>query len=356
MIRRAAVALAVAAVALGATIALRAERIVAGEDASVRVEVAIAPDVALGDLEATWRARLRGHPLTIELAGSGEPGLVVEVRVGGVRRSDAERVARALDQRGSLAFRWVAADTEVARAWYARFRDGVRPGGVRAEIDHWSGPDGSTDDYYLRGDDRQAVLDALARDAADLPVSPDLELMFEDIQPPDDDRSRSPYVRTYLVERATILTQADVAEASIGVDPYTSRPQVQLDFTRAGGRAFGEATASRTGAKLAIVRDDVVASAPVVMSAIPGGRAVVTMSVGSPQAQRDEAEALVASLGGGGDAAPLPAGLRARVVAIDDEPSPPWLPRLVIALGAGLLAWLLVPVLARRGCLAARLR
>src|SRR5690606_10539943 len=111
--------------------------------------------------------------------------------------------------------------------------------------------------------------------------------------------------RTYFLERAVRLTGSSIANAMMGYDPNTNRPNVLLDFNRYGGRMFGDVTSKIVGMKFATILDDKVKSAPVINEAIRGGRASISMGGSDPQVQEQEADALVAVLKTGSLPAPL---------------------------------------------------
>jgi hypothetical protein len=185
---------------------------------------------------------------------------------------------------------------------------GDLPPGVERDLDTWSRPDGTrATAVYLRATDPDALRAAIAL----LPEDPAARVLVEEVALRDARPDRDPhYLRTHVVARAPVLDGGDVERAEVTRSPYDDRPQVTLSFTRHGGEVFGAWTAAHVGDKLAIVFDDRVQSAPVIDSAIYGGRAVIAMGMlGDPAAA---ARALAGSLGHG---PPLPAGLRAELVA-----------------------------------------
>lgn len=85
-----------------------------------------------------------------------------------------------------------------------------------------------------------------------------------------------------------------VASSSIGM------PEVGLEFTREGTKRFAKVTSDNVGKRLAILLDDKVISAPVIRSAIKGGRAVI-----QGQFTSDEVQRLSRQLSGGALPVPL---------------------------------------------------
>ena len=116
---------------------------------------------------------------------------------------------------------------------------------------------------------------------------------------------RKPYWRTYYLNRAVELGGDGVAKASVVTNPTTNRPEVIIDFTRWGGRRFGELTGAAVGRKMAIILDDRVNSAPTIQTRIDGGSSSITMGGGTRQHQQAEAEDLVNVLRTGSLPAPL---------------------------------------------------
>lgn len=73
-----------------------------------------------------------------------------------------------------------------------------------------------------------------------------------------------------------VLTRDDVVNAEPGVDDYSNRPILFVTLHADGASRFASFTGAHVGEYLAIAIDDVVASAPRIQSAIPGGRVQIT--------------------------------------------------------------------------------
>jgi preprotein translocase subunit SecD len=100
--------------------------------------------------------------------------------------------------------------------------------------------------------------------------------------------------------RAAAITGKDVGDASVKMDQQMGRPYVALTFTPQGAKTFEELTGRIVGRKLAIALDGRVLSAPVVMSAIRGGKAQITLGGWSgPREQRAQADAIAVALTAG---------------------------------------------------------
>ena len=106
--------------------------------------------------------------------------------------------------------------------------------------------------------------------------------------------------RLHCLEPRAIITGADVADASVVVDPYSGSPVVSATLTDAAAGQFGDATAANVGRQLAIVLDGEIVSAPVIQSAIRGGQIQITFGALDGFAERnDEANGLVQVLRAG---------------------------------------------------------
>lgn len=340
MIRAALIGLGVAALTLGAAIGLRAERLLGPPDAAIELVATVPGDASLDACDRAWRARLRGYQVQMQVLSARDDTTIVGFAVRGAAPRDAAGLADALVRPGSLGFHWVDSDAAVARDWFQRLdpaRGPARADGVAAATDAWSDDRGAArEDVYLTGPTPAAITAALAEVAPDAPVPSGRALVFERVAPRPD-APTAPAYRSYLVEAAPILTQADVAGARVAANQFDGRPEVELTWSDHAGTVFGDQTAARVGAKLAIVIDGEVASAPVVHGAIRGGRAVISMGGGDPIARAGEAFALARSLDGGGKL--VPPGVTARVVGVRaGDASSPWLVRGGLAALAGFVA------------------
>lgn len=76
----------------------------------------------------------------------------------------------------------------------------------------------------------------------------------------------------FFVDAQPVVTQADVESVEVALDPSMGTHYVLARLDVEGARRFEVATAALVQRRLAIIVDDVVVSAPVVMSKIAGGR------------------------------------------------------------------------------------
>lgn len=111
--------------------------------------------------------------------------------------------------------------------------------------------------------------------------------------------------RTYLLLRRTELDNEQIAEAEAQKDELSGGWSVAIRFTSRGAAIFEQVTAANIRKRLAIMLDGEVKSAPVIMSAIAGGRAVITMGLGNPEESERESRQLEMTLRSGALAAPI---------------------------------------------------
>ncbi|MEO8704855.1 MAG: protein translocase subunit SecD [Kofleriaceae bacterium] len=148
----------------------------------------------------------------------------------------------------------------------------------------------------------QKYMEQLSKDAQ-FKIPDDHQLAYEFNEP--DSKDRKPYWRSYYLFRAVRLTGTSIKSAQGSFEPNTGRPVVLLDFNRYGGRVFGDITSQIVGQKLATILDDKVKSAPIINTAIRGGRASITMGGADPDRQVKERDGLVNVLRTGSLPAPL---------------------------------------------------
>jgi hypothetical protein len=257
-------------------------------------------------LEAVLRGRSDGYVW--------RDGEAFEIAVPGVPRDEIEITAKRIaGAEEGLAFREVVQLPEMQSV----------PGALE---DMWGDDAGRRHvDYYLMASTR----DELAANVATISLPPGLRFAFE---------HTAKGWRSYVVRDEVELDGWSVASATPSVDPNTNRPLVLLDFDAEGARRFGVLTSRIAGNKLAIMVRGDIKSAPVIMSAIRGGRASIMMgSLGTyediEREQRDLVEVL--KLGA------LPAGgkvIDAKYVEPTHSMTRLWFARFAIGIGGGVLA------------------
>jgi len=209
------------------------------------------------------------------------------------------------------------------------------------ELDQWRPEEGlqTHTDFYLYAHDRSAIERALA-DAQRQGWSPPAgtQIAYEQITPSPELRDQRIAWRTYLVSTTVALDGSDVANATGSYDPNTNRPIVMLEFTKKGGRTFGDLTARIQGHKLATMLGGVIKSAPVINGPIRGGRASITMGGSDPVAMEHERNVLVDVLKAG--SLPLGGLLHDGRWVAPAQASRVALAHVLVALFAGALAFL----------------
>lgn len=103
----------------------------------------------------------------------------------------------------------------------------------------------------------------------------------------------------YLLHSRTDITGEDLQDASIQIDPEKQQPYVAFKLTPKGATAFEKFTGEHIGERLAIVLDNIVHSAPVIQSKIPGGNGQITLGRGMGDETMKEAKDLAIVLRAG---------------------------------------------------------
>jgi preprotein translocase subunit SecD len=286
----------------------------------------------------------KGDDIIVELPGDPRDPVMTETR---------EIIA----QTSKLEFKVVDDGSEYMRKLFNHIGSGkedaptdpaARDLGIKIRVDQWRPEEGNTShsDFYLEAYDREDSVPAewaakhgctaavktavlrckvtgqqviqrylfgdpllhskgLVETDPSFKVPDDHQIGFEPIYPDPTAKDQRAMWRTYYLERAVRLTGSGISNAQPSNDPNTGRPVVLLDFNRFGGRLFGDLTAEIVGKKLATILDDKVRSAPIINSAIRGGRASITLGGGDVLRQEREREQLVNVLRTGSLPAPL---------------------------------------------------
>jgi preprotein translocase subunit SecD len=220
------------------------------------------------------RQRLKRAGLVEAKVTQDARGIVI--KLPGLAPADLDRVRRIIGSTGGLEFA-LAHDDEAYAVTLAgqveRDGDAAVPG-VSAGSDSVAPADGPARvEYFVHAAERAPLERYLAAFASMLPPAPDRRLVLEQI-------AATPvapaFWRSHLIGPAE-LDNADLRSAEVIIDHQFDRPQVSLVFSAEGGARFEALTRAHVGDKLAIVIDGEVNSTPVIQSAIPGGRAVITM-------------------------------------------------------------------------------
>lgn len=274
-----------------------------------------------------------------------EKGDDIIVELPGLDDEEVGRVKDIIARTAKLEFKVVADGQPFMNDLYGQVErdEDAKAQGIRGDIDQWVPENGGArhTDFYLMARDRQEqvtvevakdigcyqktlevvggkvscnvngryiidrYLKALAAKDAKFKIPEDYQIGYEYEEPGKEAEDKRPFWRTYYLERAVRLTGSAVSEASRSYDPNTNRPVVLVSFNRFGSRVFGDLTAQVVGRKVATILDDRVKSAPLINSAIYGGRASITMGGNDAARQERDAEDLVSVLKTGSLPAPL---------------------------------------------------
>lgn len=150
-------------------------------------------------------------------------------------------------------------------------------------------------------DDRR--LSQWLRDNGHLPVNRQLLWEYKE------ERGQKPVRQLPMVLKDdVILTGDDINDAQTSMDTERAQAYVALEFKSRGAKVFGEVTAANVGKRFAIVLDGAIRSAPVIQTAILGGRASISMGDGNLDQQFKEAGTLALVLRSGALPAPVIVG------------------------------------------------
>jgi hypothetical protein len=338
------VALSALSIATGAPVGPWLDRVSGAEPRAI-FDVTLPAGADASAVEATWRARLKGRVRSVE-RGATAADRVVTVACDGTDL-DCYEVLPALFRTGVLEVREVHASTRTMRELYARLQTEERPD-IVPEIDVWldDATGAENTDWFVVAADVDAVgtwIDDMIASGKVAPLAEDEDVVFERIG--DYIGDGRPWLRSYVVGGAPVITGVDVVETRATWNPDMEVPQATLTLSDEGARRFGEATARLVGRKVAWIVDGRVVFAPVIAAPIPDGRLDIGPSPGTEDEQMLEIDGLVRLLRGG---PPLPDGIEGDVRdVVPASRAKRWIARGVLAALAAALAWILATLIAR---------
>jgi len=269
--------------------------------------------------DPAWR-RILAERLAASGAALIEDGARLVVETPGVEPDRAVSWVEVATRRFQLELTTVVDGSPLMQALCERV--GVDPRaaelGVVADVDSWvHDPSGRRfTDCYLNADDRGALqiyLRDVARADPSLQPEPGFAIVEELLQRPTGGWStgaEAPTLprrrggtarsaqswRTYYVRTPPEIDRRHFADAAMYWNQMNGRPEVLVTLTDEGARRFADLTERIAGHKLALLLDETVSSAPVVMERIAGGRTSVVMGGGSSEEVEREAASLVAAI------------------------------------------------------------
>ncbi len=323
-------------------------------DAAGAVCVRVSSDYADSIKASALRQAVETIRSRIDEKGVSEPTVITKddsiiVELPGLDKANISHVKDIIARTAKLEFKIVDENAPFMSQLFKKVREDTIDAPkdeIKAEIDGWRWDEGGKnfDDYYLMAydverdvtleqaqdedgyncwkDDLEVTngmvrckitgrrlielyLEKLAAADPTFAVPDDRQIAYERNQPTEDADDTRVFWRTYFLDRAVRLTGSAVSNAITIWDPQTNHPEVLVEFNRYGTRVFGDMTSQNQGKKMAIILDDKVASAPVIQTAITGGRSNISMGGGGAEVQQREADTLVAVLKTGSLPAPL---------------------------------------------------
>ena len=125
---------------------------------------------------------------------------------------------------------------------------------------------------------KEKEADILKEAEAKLPVGD--QILFE--RAVDKDTGRE-YRIPYLVKKRVMLTGDVLSDARVSIGQFND-PYVSIEFDAKGGREFERITAENVKKRMAVVLDNTIYSAPVIQERITGGRAQITGTFSTQEA------------------------------------------------------------------------
>jgi preprotein translocase subunit SecD len=247
-----------------------------------------------------------------------EPSLVLQgerivVQLADVPADDVGPIRQGLEKRATLGMHAVIAGSDFAEALHQHAKEdsAARKLGIQVDEESWTGAsDGAKRrDYFVCLDDKARDAPAVLRSFVEQVTRAHPELRPEPermVRYGLDPLSETKRWRSYYLERKAALDESAIASAQVKWDPNTNMPLVLVDFSPGGAATLAAFTKEQLGEKVAMIVDDEVSLAAIVMAPITGGSLSIQLDRTDPNRALSEAEGLAASL----RAASMPATLR----------------------------------------------
>lgn len=309
----------------------------------------VKPEFAEKLKESALEQAIRTIKDRVDRYGVAEPTIIrkgddIIVELPGIDKEQIARLKAIISRTAQLEFKIVDDNTEYMQqlAAHVRTDPNAAAAGVTAETDVWDNEEkGRFADHYLTSRDkpvehltkaeaeqRGCILQGEARADGKYPCKVPGRRVIEDyvaalppeLHPAEDHQIGYEKVelrvkkgqaaaeqiwRTYYIKRLAELDGTMISSSDVTWNPTSNRPEVLVTFNRQGADRFGDLTSKNVGRKMAIILDDEVSSAPVIQSAITGGRSTITMGESDPRKSQVAAQDLVNVLRTGALKAPL---------------------------------------------------
>lgn len=221
----------------------------------------------------------------------------IMIQIPGVTAEDYEKIkADIIGKTAQLEFKLVDDESDFFRTLASK-ED--KPDSVKLQESSYIGQNEAlVTAAYLESTDKDALKDFLKK----YPPPDERVVGLQEIKRGEDDK----VYQTWLLERRTRLTGDALVDAYTQFDPEEGGYHVTMKFDQKGAIAFEKLTGENIKRRMAIVLDDIVDSAPVIQSKIPGGTARITLnSYGSQREMLESAKALAIVLKAGALPAPV---------------------------------------------------
>jgi len=135
---------------------------------------------------------------------------------------------------------------------------------------------------FARDKDRDRISRLLSRQDVQAVIPPDFEFLWSAKTQPFADGN---YYTIFSLKKTPELTGGVIVDARASVNPEDNRPVVNMEMNSEGAREWSRITGANVGKRVAIVLDNAVFSAPVIIGKIPSGRSQIT-GIDSPNEAR----------------------------------------------------------------------
>jgi preprotein translocase subunit SecD len=235
------------------------------------------------------------------------------IEVPGKDQKTFDDIKEIIRKTARLEFKMV--DDEVN--FFGKIADSDLPEGEGIAIFQENAPDGpggktiQTSFARIAKRENESMNDTLARFkkwTSTLTVPDDHQIGFQQLIDYDADTGKTSeegWRTMYLFTRADVTGDYITDAAARPPDQALGSYYVALTFSPAGAERFEEVTGANVGKRFAIILDDVIDSAPRIMTKIGGGHATITMGSGDPEKQLADARKLELVLRSGALPAPI---------------------------------------------------